>query len=706
MKKYVSLALAGFLLAGCPKHAPKIAAPETAAVRTRDVYVLLLILDGGRTDTVYQAVDGGLLPNFKRWVFDRGVRVKDAVAVFPSVTTSGHQAFITGLLPGHSGITGLDWFDRASGRVTDYLSFDVLGIDEDLLNKDNPSHPGQLFAEPDNLIGDLEDGTVATVYEPFHMGITDFQPRFPGFGFIYHFVRNQNQDLTKDAANDIKAIYERPTEQIPRFVMATFLGHDVAEHHFGPGSKEHLAEMKLEDHELGQIVERMKRAGIWDKTYIVVAADHGQHPTGKYVSIPKILRNAGLRPRGYYAAQVNTYSSLIAITSANIYLNKGEWSDVVTLDDLRSFPTTGGKRIDLVDALITNDAVEFALVPEPPDRVHILAGGNRHGVVTRRSFNGVDYLSYATPGGAGDPLRYTEQTAVAPWVNDGHFHAADEWALATRDSLYPDAPLQLTQLFDGDRAGDLVVTAKPGWHFKPREYVSSHGGLGRDDMRVPLVISGPGMTGGTEIPFARTADVYPTLRRVFGLPVNTARMDGRPLDEILPWVPESARVEARHAPNREAKGYFSDLAALEAFLDVDDTSGALARDPAVLFDELKRMDTVSFGQKLDQEVRRDATLRREVAVMRDSLISQVRVLDSTVKNEGRDDYNDKVHTERRDLKKNRERSYILGRTLDRLDARLARSARLKSVLDLVRIAHDVDELRRLYAAARTGAVPQ
>jgi arylsulfatase A-like enzyme len=711
MKK-IALAAAALSLAACAPRRPVTNAdpnaprdPE-AAVRdagpTREVYVLMLILDGGRADTVYGAVDDGELPNFKKYVFDRGVRVKDAIGVFPSVTTSGHQAFITGLLPGHSGITGLDWFDRASGRVTDYLSFDVLSIRDDLLNKDRPLHPDDLFGKPANLIDDLHDTTRATLYEPFSMGIPDRAPKNAPL-FAYRFATNDYHALSRDTALGLREIYGRDPGSIPHYVMATFLGHDVCEHHHGANSKEMLEEMKYEDRQLGIVVDEMQKAGIWDKTYIVLSADHGQHATGSYVSLPKILKKAGLRPRGLYNEGVNTYSSLIAITSANIYLNKGDWRDAVTLADLRSFPAANGKTVDVIDTLTADPAIEFALVPELPDRVHILASGGRHGVVTRRSFDGVDYFSYATLGQAGDPLHYADDETVRSWVDDGHFHAGDEWAMATRGSLYPDAPLQLLQLFDGDRAGDLVVTASPGWHFKPRDYVSSHGGFGREDIRVPLVFSGPDLPHGTTIPFARTADVYPTMRRLFGMPVSTARMDGRPIDEILSWVPASARVAARNQPTEAAERYFKALASLEALIAPSDDLGAPARDPAELFSEVKHLDYDEFARQLDQELAADKTFRKEVSAMRDRMDSTVRGLDDTLRDEGHDEYNDGLFQERKEIKQDKEHSYILARTTDRLDARIARGQRLRQVLDLVRVSRDVDELKTLYVMQRGGA---
>lgn len=718
------LAAAAIAAGGCvPRrpHYPGLArltvppgepAPLPGDEPARDVYVLLLILDGARADVIYDAAAEGRLPNMQRHVFDRGAKVRTAITTFPSVTTSGHQSFLTGLFPGHSGITGLDWFDRSSGRVTDYLTFDVLAIREDLLNKQRPLHPDELFAQPDNLIDDLAGLPRGAVYEPFHMDIPEASPKHPFFRPAWYFVTNDHQGLTRDAAERLKAMYDRPADQIPRFVMATFLGHDVAQHHFGTDSAQLREELAFEDAQLGEVVERMQKAGIWEKTYIVLASDHGQHPTGTFVSIPRLLRDAGLRPRGFYAANVNTFASQIAITSANIYLNKAkDWRTPISLGDLRNFPTADGERIDLVERILEHPAIEFALVPEPPDTVHLFASGGRHGVFTRRSFDGVDYMSYAVlsdlePAGpfdpSQDPLGYATHPALAGWVNDGRFHAGDDWGLASADSRYPDAAVQLLQLFDGDRAGDLVVTARQGYHFRLRGYESSHGGMSREDMHVPLVISGPDVAR-TTIPFARTADVYPTLRRIFGLEVNPSRIDGRPLDEILPWLPDARRFPPRTALTRERserEDYFAALAALEAVLSPADGTGAAARDPARLFEELKATDYETFSRKLGEEIARDAQLRREVKEMRDQLQSKVHGLNLTLRDHGHDEYNDGLFRERKQLKRTRERVYILTRTLARLDARLARGARLQQVLDLVRIANDVGELERLHASAQ------
>ncbi len=92
---------------------------------------------------------------------------------------------------------------------------------------------------------------------------------------------------------------------------------------------------------------------------------------------------------------------------------------------------------------------------------------------------------------------------------------------------YPDALLQINQLFDSPRAGDIVVSANPGYDLRAKhenpEHCSSHGSLHRDHMIVPIAIN-------TEISkdYIRTVDLFPTVLELLGyeLPAN---LDGKSL---------------------------------------------------------------------------------------------------------------------------------------------------------------------------------
>ena len=99
--------------------------------------------------------------------------------------------------------------------------------------------------------------------------------------------------------------------------------------------------------------------------------------------------------------------------------------------------------------------------------------------------------------------------------------AAHERSCGTR---YPDAVVQLAALLLSDRAGDVVISAAPGWDlrasYEPVVHVSSHGALHRAHMEVPLVVG----RRPAVVP-RRTADLFPSALQALGIPVPAA-IDG------------------------------------------------------------------------------------------------------------------------------------------------------------------------------------
>ena len=73
--------------------------------------------------------------------------------------------------------------------------------------------------------------------------------------------------------------------------------------------------------------------------------------------------------------------------------------------------------------------------------------------------------------------------------------SADETFDATREGSYPDAIVQILSLAGSSRAGDIILSATPGWDFRARyepiPHQSSHGALHRDHMMVPLLLNRP-----------------------------------------------------------------------------------------------------------------------------------------------------------------------------------------------------------------------
>lgn len=69
----------------------------------RPQHVVLLSIDGARTDLVQDFADEGVLPNMKRLI-DDGVFAEGAIPVLPPVTAPSHASIITGASPSRTGI--------------------------------------------------------------------------------------------------------------------------------------------------------------------------------------------------------------------------------------------------------------------------------------------------------------------------------------------------------------------------------------------------------------------------------------------------------------------------------------------------------------------------------------------------------------------------------------------------------------------------
>ena len=102
---------------------------------------------------------------------------------------------------------------------------------------------------------------------------------------------------------------------------------------------------------------------------------------------------------------------------------------------------------------------------------------------------------------------------------------ADAVLDATLEGAYPDGIVQIVTLAGSARAGDLIVSATPGWDFRARyepiPHRSAHGALHRDHVMVPLLTNRP--ASGTP---RRTTDVFASALDALGV-AAPERMDGR-----------------------------------------------------------------------------------------------------------------------------------------------------------------------------------
>ena len=81
--------------------------------------VVYIVIDGLSTDALEQAVASGRAPALA-WLRAHSSYVRDAVAVFPTITPAATASLVTGVVPAEHGIPGMCWYDRDAARFVNY----------------------------------------------------------------------------------------------------------------------------------------------------------------------------------------------------------------------------------------------------------------------------------------------------------------------------------------------------------------------------------------------------------------------------------------------------------------------------------------------------------------------------------------------------------------------------------------------------------
>lgn len=461
----------------------------------------LLILDGARPDVFGELLEAGDLPHVAEHVVEPGGQVP-ATTVFPSTTGVAYLPLLTGCFPGTCHVPGIRWMDvsRYGGRpwrdrehLRSYCGYQAGRLDDDLA----PDVPTLFELEPDSV----------AVCSPVGRGLEPGQTRGMTartvLGAVAHYTagygrldRSVGRSLTETAA-------ERP-----RFTFAVFPGVDGVTHHRSPRHPDVLELYRAFDRSLGRWVEA---GGTGGDHLLVLVSDHGASVMERHQDLGRALRERGLSVLEHPALWRGSADVAVMVSgnaSAQLYLRPGERRrrryDISELEagEVEGVPA------DLVRYLLSLPGVGLVAGTDGEDVVVASRGGRAR----------------VRPG-PGAQLRYEPGTGDVLGLG-GSARTLDPagWLEASLDGPYPDAPVQLAQLFRSSRAGDLAVSAAPGadlrdfWELP--EHRSGHGSLAAAHMRCLAAVNRP-VRGPL-----RTVDVFPMILRHLGRSVPEA-IDGR-----------------------------------------------------------------------------------------------------------------------------------------------------------------------------------
>jgi hypothetical protein len=453
----------------------------------------LIILDGARPDVFRHLADRGDLPQISRHLLESG-GITPATTVFPSTTGVAYLPFLTGCYPGTCDVPGIRWLDRRHyggnwWRDREHVR-SYCGYQGGRLNTDLPDGMRTVF--------DLEPDSVA-LCTPFNRGL---KPGREGatraralWGGLAHYT--MGYDLLERA---VGAELVRRAPQRHRFTFAVFPGVDGVTHFYDPWHEDVLDTYRAFD----DIFGRFAKAGGTDGNHLIVlASDHGLSRVDRHTDIAVALEGRGVpvlrHPLHLWRRNPQAAVMVSGNASAQVYFHPGrqraERYTVSAMESgLRGIPN------GIVTWLADLPGIALVVGTEGNDVVAVGPGGR-----ARLTDRGNGRIAYQPE--TGDPL------ALGATAE----RQEREWLALSHDGAFPDAPMQLLQLFRSARTGDLAVIAAPGadlrtdWEIP--EHRSGHGSLHGEHMRC-LVAANQVWPGPI-----RTPDLFPIILRHLGLPI-------------------------------------------------------------------------------------------------------------------------------------------------------------------------------------------
>lgn len=454
---------------------------------------IFLLADGARADRMRALVSAGELPNIRKFITDPGAAAQ-AATVFPSTTGPAYLPFATGRYPGVCNMPGIRWFDRQAyvqrSPLTLSRTRSYCGTGAWMFNSDLSPEVATIFElRPQSF----------NMHNPIARGLPRARRRFKlGLNHILAHYTADHRFIHRGIAETLRRAVCEEFE----FIFCSLPGPDHTGHYKHLESDECLESYREVDQVVGEICEVLARIGCLDDTLLFISADHGMTETHTHFDLEAHLRSENFKLYAHpnvFRHWTSADSALMVSgnSMANLYFRgKGGWSERTPFEDV-----DGGRLGDVVDRLLEFESIEMLAGPGADGAVRVKT---REGTARVARENGK--VAYEVLRGS-DPFGYGTLPPVM----------TDRQALElTFDSQYPDAPMQLAQLFESARAGDLVVCASDGHDLRLRfehpEHLGSHGALTREQMLVPFFTNHP---VDEEQPY-RTVDFFPTVFNLLG----------------------------------------------------------------------------------------------------------------------------------------------------------------------------------------------
>ncbi|HZU61321.1 MAG TPA: alkaline phosphatase family protein [Solirubrobacteraceae bacterium] len=459
--------------------------------------LVLVVIDALKPSMLERAIAGGRAPALER-IRDEGVYVEDCVAAFPSVTPVCAATITTGVGPDQHLIPSMNWYFREEGRYVEYGSsfsasrqFGVIRSLTDTVYRMNAEH---LSSDVDTVFESLDDaglrtaGTTYLIYRGRHphevanesalariVTSTLFRRTIDGPQELFYADLYASRKTGCRGQLGMPGIRDQHTgcvgaylveHDLFDFLLFSLPDNDAWSHRNGPHAQ--VTSIAAADRQLERL---MHAAGgpdaFLDQYAVIVASDHSQAAVEERIRLDSAFAEFDV------AAQ-----SASSAIGAEVALSPAQRAAMVyVLDEER--------RQEILER-----SIKAACGLDGVDLVLWLSGEGEDREAVVRSARGE--LRFAPGGELRDP-------GERAWSVEGAWEAlglqGQDGQIDSQD--YPDALARVWSALTCTRAGDVLLSASPGYEFVDwggADHVGggSHGSLHRSDSLGALLWCGTG----------------------------------------------------------------------------------------------------------------------------------------------------------------------------------------------------------------------
>ncbi len=455
----------------------------------------MILADGSRPDVFEKLLHDGQMPHCEA-LFKKEGRFAPATSVFPSTTGPAYLPFLTGCYPGTCNVPGIRWFDKkiygeGKPRWQRYRSY--VGFESFLLNQDIKIKTPTLFQcfdRPVNIFSAVSKGT------SFKSNQTK-QSRI--WHWYYAHLTDRWEFVDQAATRKLLKAMEKDFD----FAFVVYPGIDEFSHLSHPHSEKTFSAYHYLDKALGEIKNKLEQKGWLEETLIVLVSDHGLSQTQEHFGVASFLEEKKIKTF-YYPKIFKWNFEAASMVSGNgmlhlYFQDKQHLNGNAGWLARSSFETLEKQRGPLLQDLLAQPAIDILASEGEDASIWVLSKRGRAKIKWQENHIRYEVLGRDPFGYAALPTVMNKQQAL-----DFTFH-----------SDYPDALLQLCQIFRSSRTGDWVVSAAKGWDLRKRfehpEHKSTHGALHKEHMLIPFYTNAP-------LPNkpVRSVDVFPSVLKLMG----------------------------------------------------------------------------------------------------------------------------------------------------------------------------------------------